>query len=79
MKVTELKKGDLFKIGKQRKFRIFLSGTILNGDNIPEQHKGKLLIAFKTDMDSYCKQIVVDPDTEFSTGDCIKCEDRHPF
>lgn len=59
MKFQELKRGQLFKFGKQKNFRRFLDCHLLNGDNIPTEHKGKLLVIFDN-----CKQMVVEPEME---------------
>jgi hypothetical protein len=59
MKFQELKRGQLFKFGKQKNFRQFLDCHLLNGDNIPNEHKGKMLVIYDN-----CKQMIADPETE---------------
>lgn len=62
MKITELKKGQLFKLGNQRKFRRFFSCEIINNLNI----KNKLIVCYDD-----CKQMVVDPSTEVITREGV--------
>lgn len=59
MKIQELKRGERFRVGKQKKFREFLDLHLLNGDNIPLEHKGKLLVIYDN-----CKQMICDPDVD---------------
>jgi hypothetical protein len=59
MKVSDLKRNDLFKFSNQRKFRKFRQSEILNGDLIPKEHKGKTLIIYDN-----CKQMIADKNDE---------------
>ena len=59
MKVSDLKRNDLFRFPNQRKFRKFLQSEILNGDSIPKEHKGKTLIIYDN-----CKQMISDKNCE---------------
>lgn len=59
MQIKDLQSGQIFKVGRQRKYRQFLESRILEGKNIPEKHQGKLLVFYDN-----CKQMVVDPDME---------------
>lgn len=59
MKVSDLKRNDLFKFPNQRKFRKFRQSDVLNGDFIPKEHKGKTLIIYDN-----CKQMIADENDE---------------
>lgn len=59
MKIERLMPGQAFRTGKQTKFRIFRKAVILNGENIPVEHKGKLLV-----IHDNCKQSIMEPGTE---------------
>lgn len=60
IKVEELVSGQEFKLKGQRKFRVFSKYMELgSGDNIPAQHKGKLLVIL-----SNCRQLILDKETE---------------
>jgi hypothetical protein len=61
MTVQELKHGDQFKIGKQRSFRTFSRSFILNANQSPPEHAGKMLVIYNG-----CSQMVMDPETELS-------------
>lgn len=62
MTIQQLNPGDSFKIGNQRKPRVFKRSVLLEGERIPAEHKGKLLVILND-----CRQMVLDPDTEVTT------------
>jgi hypothetical protein len=68
MTVKELKRGDQFKIGKQRSFRTFSQSFILKANQSPPEHAGKMLVIYNG-----CSQMVVDPSTELSAhAPCVQ-------
>ena len=54
MKIADLKKGQLFRTGRQRNFRTFLEAT---------EHNGKLLVYYDN-----CKEMICEKDTTCQIG-----------
>ena len=56
VEIKDVKPGELFKFKNQRYFRLLMNSVFLDGDNIPEHHKNKLLVIVQR-----CRQYVVEP------------------
>lgn len=57
--IESLKPGQRFKICNQRKFRTFLKAKSLLGENVLEEHRGKILVVLDN-----CRQMICDPGQE---------------
>lgn len=58
MKITDLKRGQMFRTGRQKKFRQFLQCDLLTDDEIGKELQGKLVVYYDN-----CKEMFCDPDT----------------
>lgn len=59
MKITGLKRGNLFRYGKQKNYRRFLECHELNGSNISPDFANKVIVYYDN-----CKELIIDPETE---------------
>lgn len=59
MQIQNLKEGQTFKLPGKRTFHTIKHISELNGEGIPEQHRGKMLVV--TDR---CKQFVLDKELD---------------
>lgn len=69
MNIQDLKRGHLFRYGKQKKYRRFLNSFIIKHHEEPIDHFGKLLVVYDN-----CKQMVceLDLDVEIDLREPIK-------
>jgi len=64
MKITELKRGQMFRTGKQKNYRQFLQSDLLNGENIALELQGKLVVYYDN-----CKEMFCDPSIEVEVSE----------
>lgn len=73
MKVQNLNRGQFFKFGKQRNWRMFQNCQILDGESTPEKYKGKLLVMYGN-----CKEMFCDPEQECELKSNSYLSDEEP-